>query len=318
MNTTLPTKTFRILSLDGGGAKGFYTLGILDEIEKNAGKPIHECFDLIFGTSTGAIIAALLARGDSVADIIKTYTRHVPTIMTPSSQKGRTIALFKLGHNIFSKTQLKDFKTAIGIVSTNWKDERPFIFKTSVAQAHGSKGSFVPFWGCSIADAVIASCSAHPYFDTHTVKKSNGDTVELADGGFCANNPTLYAIADATIAMGQEQQNLRVVSLGVGAYPELSIWKRAKRICKCPGLLKHGFNYNFLQKVLGTNTRSMEVLREVLFKNVATIRINDAFVEPEMATDLLEHNVVKLNRLTQKGRFSFAAHEQRLLSFINS
>ena len=57
---------YRILSLDGGGAKGFYTIGILDELEKNIGKPLHECFDLIFGTSTGSIIAALLARGDSV------------------------------------------------------------------------------------------------------------------------------------------------------------------------------------------------------------------------------------------------------------
>ena len=32
-------KLFRVLSLDGGGAKGFYTLGILREIE--AGIPIH-------------------------------------------------------------------------------------------------------------------------------------------------------------------------------------------------------------------------------------------------------------------------------------
>jgi patatin-like phospholipase/acyl hydrolase len=45
---------YRILSLDGGGAKGFYTLGALKEIEALAGRPLHECFDLIFGTSTGA------------------------------------------------------------------------------------------------------------------------------------------------------------------------------------------------------------------------------------------------------------------------
>jgi patatin-like phospholipase/acyl hydrolase len=51
---------FRVLSLDGGGAKGFYTLGVLAEIEAMLGKPLHSCFDLIFGTSTGAIIAALL------------------------------------------------------------------------------------------------------------------------------------------------------------------------------------------------------------------------------------------------------------------
>jgi predicted acylesterase/phospholipase RssA len=49
----------RILSLDGGGAKGFYTLGVLKEIEAMLGCPLHTRFDLIFGTSTGAIIATL-------------------------------------------------------------------------------------------------------------------------------------------------------------------------------------------------------------------------------------------------------------------
>jgi patatin-like phospholipase/acyl hydrolase len=49
----------RILSLDGGGAKGFYSLGVLREIEGMIKRPLCERFDLIFGTSTGAIIAAL-------------------------------------------------------------------------------------------------------------------------------------------------------------------------------------------------------------------------------------------------------------------
>ena len=54
---------YRFLSLDGGGAKGFYTLGVLREIEAMLGQGLYERFDLIFGTSTGAIIAALLALG---------------------------------------------------------------------------------------------------------------------------------------------------------------------------------------------------------------------------------------------------------------
>jgi hypothetical protein len=45
---------FRILSLDGGGAKGFYTLGVLKEIEGVLKCPLYQCFDLIFGTSTGS------------------------------------------------------------------------------------------------------------------------------------------------------------------------------------------------------------------------------------------------------------------------
>ncbi len=315
-NITVNEKPFRILSLDGGGAKGFYTLGILDEMEKNIRQPLHACFDLIFGTSTGAIIAALLARGDTVENVLALYREHVPTIMKPNRPRVRTEALRKLGKTIFQETTVDSFKTGIGIVTTNWKDERPMIFKASVTQAHGSVGSFVPFFGCSVADAVIASCSAYPFFQPHMVTKSNGDIVELGDGGFCANNPTLYAIADATEALKQEPRNLRVVSLGVGSYPEPPLWKRVGHLKGGWALAKHGFSANFLQKILGTNTCSMEILRGVLFKNVKTIRISETFAEPTMATDLLEHDLTKLNRLVQKGRFSFAPHEAKLKEYL--
>ena len=69
----------RILSLDGGGAKGFYTLGVLKQLEAIAG-PLHERFDLIFGTSTGAIIAALLALGKPVDEVHRLYRQHVPAV----------------------------------------------------------------------------------------------------------------------------------------------------------------------------------------------------------------------------------------------
>ena len=48
-------KLCRILSLDGGGAKGFYTLGVFREIEGLIGGRLYERFDLVFGTSTGSI-----------------------------------------------------------------------------------------------------------------------------------------------------------------------------------------------------------------------------------------------------------------------
>ena len=83
---------FRILSLDGGGAKGFYTLGVLLQVEGMIKRPLYECFDLIFGTSTGAIIAALLALGKSVKEISELYETYVPTVMqakSPSDSCGR-------------------------------------------------------------------------------------------------------------------------------------------------------------------------------------------------------------------------------------
>jgi patatin-like phospholipase/acyl hydrolase len=309
-------KFLRILSLDGGGAKGFYSIGVLDEIEKLTKQSIYKSFDLIFGTSTGAILAALLARGDSVSTIRVLYEKHVVAIMKQSGIKRRTKALHELARSVFKDEKYDVFKTGVGIVATNWNDERPIIFKASANQAHGSKGSFEPFFGVSVANAVIGSCSAYPFFSSHKVTKNNGDVIELADGGFCANNPTLYAIADATMALKHPADDLRVISIGVGSYPQPSLWKWVGRLCRNWYLLPHAIKSEFLQKILGTNTNSMEILKNILFKNIPSIRISDSFVEPEMATDLLEHDLSKLNRLVQKGRLSFAAHEKELKQFL--
>ena len=51
----------RILSLDGGGAKGFVLVEMLEEIERRCGgKPITELFDMIVGTSIGGAVALTL------------------------------------------------------------------------------------------------------------------------------------------------------------------------------------------------------------------------------------------------------------------
>ena len=93
----------RILSLDGGGAKGFYTIGVLREIEGMIGCPLHKRFDLIFGTSTGAIIAALLALGKRVDDINELYEKHVPTVMARKSRAAKSTALAVLGDAVFGQ-----------------------------------------------------------------------------------------------------------------------------------------------------------------------------------------------------------------------
>lgn len=303
-------KTFRILSLDGGGAKGFYTLGVLKEIEGMLGCPLCNRFNLIFGTSTGAIIATLVALGYSVDEIHDLYKKHVPSIMKASSANGKSTALARLTHEIYGSKSFTDFKTRIGVVTTKWVTEKPMIFKDDISQAHGRKGTFKPGFGVSIADAVQASCSAYPFFCRKTVHTEAGDDIELVDGGYCANNPTLYAIADATAALNVNPSDIRVVSVGVGVYPEPKpknwlFWAAKKLI-----------SVRLLQKTLEINTQSMDQLRLVLFKNIKTVRISDTFERPDMATDLMEHDLKKLNILHQRGRESFASRESELRSFF--
>lgn len=298
---------FHILALDGGGAKGFYTLGVLREIEAMAGKPLCETFDLIFGTSTGSIIAALLALGLPVDEIHRLYCSHVPVIMRRRTKRGKSAALRKLAAEVLGEQKFDQFKTRIGIVATNWDNERPMIFKTEASQAFGRRATFVPGFGCTIAEAVQASCSAYPFFEKSYLQTAAGDYVTLIDGGYCANNPTLYAIADA-LGAGQPRSNLRVVSIGVGEYPP-----KRRVSSKVAGLL---VSVRLLQKTLEVNTASMEQLRQLIYADVATVRINDAFDHPELATDMFEHDLAKLGQLRQRGAESFAAREADLASLL--
>lgn len=300
----------RVLTLDGGGAKGFYTLGVLKEIEAMVGCPLHQKFDLVFGTSTGAIIASLIALGHSVDSILELYRKHVPTVMSQKTASARSIALKQLAHEVFGDAKFEDIRTSIGIVTAKWLTERPMIFKGSAAQAHGRVGTFVPGFGVSIADAVRASCSAYPFFERTIVKTSMGEDIELVDGGYCANNPTLFAIADAVQALRRERKDIRLVSVGVGIYPDPK-----------PGLLmwlakKYLLSVQLLQKTLEINTQTMDQLRQILFHDVPTIRISDAYVTPEMATDLLEHDLKKLGVLFQRGRESFTSREKQLREYL--
>lgn len=299
----------RILSLDGGGAKGFYSLGVLKELEALLEPPLCERFDLIFGTSTGAIITALLGLGYTVDEVHDLYQTHVPDVVSQRSKRARSSALKRLADSVFGEETFDAFRTGIGIVATRWDLERPMIFKSSATLAHGRRATFTPGFGCTIAQAVVASCSAYPFFERPFLCTGSGDEVELMDGGYCANNPTLYAIADATRALGVAHADIRVVSVGVGNYPPP---KRARPI----EWLKRFWIVQLLQKTLNVNTASMDQLRAVLFPDIPTVRVNDTFERPELATDLLEHDLTKLNLLRQQGAESFARREAELKQLL--
>ncbi|MEL7369335.1 MAG: patatin-like phospholipase family protein [Myxococcota bacterium] len=70
----------RILALDGGGARTLLTLGALESIEarlrarhSDESLCLGDYFDLIAGTSTGAVVAAALAAGQSISEILAWY-----------------------------------------------------------------------------------------------------------------------------------------------------------------------------------------------------------------------------------------------------
>jgi predicted acylesterase/phospholipase RssA len=288
---------YRVLALDGGGAKGFYTLGALKEIEGLVGCPLCQKFDLIYGTSTGAIIASLLGLGKSVDEVLALYKEHVVKVMAAWLPSQKTAALEALAAEVYGDLKFDAFKTDMGIVGTRWSEERPIIFKTNKRQAFLGKSTFAPGFGCTIAEAVIGSCSAYPFFQKKFVNTSSGEQIEVRDGGFVANNPTLFAIVDATESMGFARKDVRVVSIGVGEYPppRLPAWSIRKWASKLPTMV-------FLQKTMEISTQSMDQLRKVLFRDVQTVRIHQRYTQPDLATDMLEADLDKLHLLWLRGR----------------
>ena len=93
----------RLLALDGGGIRGVMTLEILAEIERQlreirgAGADFRLCqfFDYVGGTSTGAIIAAGLARGMSAAELLTFYQKVGPSMFDKEALLRRFHHLYK-------------------------------------------------------------------------------------------------------------------------------------------------------------------------------------------------------------------------------
>ena len=294
---------FRILSLDGGGSKGVYSLGFLREFEKLTNVELYKCFDLIYGTSTGAIIAALIALGKSIDEIIKIYFSFIPDIMGTWGKSSRSRKLEKHARDVFGNDKFDAFKVDIGIVAMHYDYAKPMIFKSSIKQAHGRHSTFEPGFGCPIADAILASCAAFPLFEPVTIMTVNQGEPELVDGGFVGNNPTLFALADAVKAFNIPIDKIKMLSVGVGEYPQAPIgWYRI--------LQKLRLYSFFAGKVLSANTNTIEELRKVLFPDVQVIRVNDSFTDIRYSTNLLESDLNKLYKLMDLGRESFGRYEK--------
>lgn len=277
------------------------------------GRRLCDCFDLIYGTSTGSIIAALLALGRSVSEVHDLYKKHVPPILSHWTKSGRSAELRKTANVVFEDRTFVGLETDLAVVAARWVEERPMIFKSDVKLTYAGKDSFVPGFGCNIAAAVTASCSAYPFFQRHTVMTSTGHLIELFDGGYCANNPTAYGITDATHGLGLPLDALRVLSVGVGIYPQPKIWHR-HRIRYRP--LERLPSVKLLQKALEVNTHTAEVQLNLIFGDAKRLRINESFQQPELATDLLEFDLKKLDLLHQHGGDSARKYEQRIKKLL--
>jgi patatin-like phospholipase/acyl hydrolase len=300
--------TYRVLCLDGGGSKGIYTLGVLHELEHLlGGAPLGGKFDAVYGTSTGSIIAAAIAVGFGIERISRLYREHIPAIMRHWRTAGRDRALAEALTGAFGKVTFDGLSgpCRLGIVATDVENRRPLVFKSHQEMAHGRKATFVPGFGARLADAVGASCSAYPLFSQKTLDLGVQGRRLLMDGGFSANNPSMIAHLDATRA-GVNEKDLSIISLGVGQYPETLPLRAIPEAWWMVPAIK------LMSVQMAASANYIAAMFRLATTDMPCLRISDEFSDKELATNLLEDDTEKLERIYQKGRESFAAHEGKL------
>ena len=208
--------TLHILTLDGGGTRGIYTAHLLAKIEQTFQIRIKTCFDLIAGTSTGAIIAGAAVSDISMAEIVELFEAETPYIFRKrwyriplflSKYPSEPLAQILAKH--IPATSLSDIETPLMITSAEIAKSEVHIFRSN----YGCRDSKIVPTGkdVSLREAILASCAAPTFF----APKSVGNFL-LADGGLWANNPSTVAFTEALSAFGKEPQEIRMLSVGTG------------------------------------------------------------------------------------------------------
>ena len=198
----------RILSLDGGGAKGPMQLSALAVLEQATGKKTHELFDLIVGTSVGAINGSMLSMGQySASELLTVMKVELPKVFKKQyfkKSKYSKVPLEQAFVNLFGpSTCLGEAKTKLVITSYEDTEGRMHFFKS-----WEDKDSTM-----SLFEAVDRSSSA-PLFFGPTVDKI--DARVWLDGGVgIFNNPSLYAYEEVR-RLGWPEDKTTCISLGCG------------------------------------------------------------------------------------------------------
>lgn len=214
-------KVFRILSIDGGGIRGVYPAHILRCIEERLKINIFNTFDMIAGTSTGAIIAAGLASGLPAVDLVQMYQKHGDRIFCekPSFWPVRNWSWWKrlvsgayqsqylesVLNAVFQGKKMGDIRKPLLLPSTDIGNGTVHVLKSGYCSGFTRDPSVL------VKDAVLASCAAPTYFDPLPLKE-----YLLADGGLWANNPALAAVIEAKNRLKISQDDLRILSIGTG------------------------------------------------------------------------------------------------------
>lgn len=239
----------RILALDGGGVRGAITVAFLEQIEKvleaRLGKPVQlaDWFDLIGGTSTGAIIAGALSLGYTTADIRNFYLKLAPLVFKWSlwrlirlkpkfdAEALRTQIAYVVGKRTLDTP---DLNTGFCLISKRLDTGSPWIIANNPRNIYwdtkpdsepNKKDGYIGNRHYELANLVRASTAAPFYFAPETLEIVTGERKGLfVDGGVTPHNNPSVLLFLMTILKAYKlnwtanPDNLTIVSIGTGTH----------------------------------------------------------------------------------------------------
>lgn len=233
-------RPLRVLTIDGGGMRGIYTAAFLDGLaqlfqrKRGCGRlDIGSAFDLIVGTSTGAIIGCAAAIDKPMSEVVALYRENGPKIFSQKLKDGFAILgqipsrsahlhagaealqaalMAVLGTQTFGDVYRKR-RIALAIPTVEMGHQRAWVFKTSHLGGHRDEDT-------SLVDACMATSAAPIYRSLAAIDANDGLDGHrvFADGGLWANNPVLVGLLDAL--QMHPSRSIEVFSAGTCPRPE--------------------------------------------------------------------------------------------------
>ncbi len=249
---------FKILSIDGGGLRGYATLLILKRIEQKLGKNIKDCFSLIAGTSTGGIIACGLASGLPVQELLNLY-KDEGKIIFPRRNGLRSYTSYLCGaefknkglktvlENYFKEKKLSDCTTPIIIPTYCVSENSPLFFKSryiNISSKNGGISIEENKKNASLVDICMSTSAGPTFLPPYNFKYTNELATEdkyvtCIDGGIYVNNPSLIALTeiqkygyDPTYNFNGNLKDIFILSIGTGHLETYHTYTKLNRFGK--------------------------------------------------------------------------------------
>jgi patatin-like phospholipase/acyl hydrolase len=212
-------ETYRIITFDGGGIRGIYTLTLLRRLQKAVPDLVADTHFLA-GTSTGSLIALGMAAGLTVDEGIQLYRRFGAEVFQDSFWDDLRDLFNLIGAEYSTEKRLAVVGELFGDLRLQDLSKRVLVPAFDLDGRHHNHRQwkakiFHNFPGAdsdghvSVVDVAMASTAAPTYFPVYK---------GYIDGGVVANNPSMLALAQV-MALPKEELRLtdvRLLSLGTG------------------------------------------------------------------------------------------------------